>query len=186
MFSVQEDRKEHRKKRAASLPTPTGSLSSVFVYTAPLFFTLLVGATLLFLANIIFDQDALGRLLNPLQWSLGMIAYALLIVLIVFIIALFLITPALTAFLVNLKRPVLTSWSKAISSGIVLFLFCIFVMSIATYDHSRAHNTELTQYKMLLIYGLLFGAPLSLSVLLFGRLGSSWGIKRCENRLPEC
>lgn len=156
---------------------------------APVLFALIIGCILLFLANITFDHEALGKLLNSMQWPLGMIVHALLIILTIVLIILFIITPALTAFLVNLKRPVLKSWGKALLSGIMFFMFCVIAVSIAT-NSLKPHDAELTQYelaqyKLLLVYGLLCSSLLSLSVLLFGRLGSSLGIKRREHRLPD-
>jgi len=177
---MQEDGKKHSKNRSASSPAPTGLISSAAVYTAPVLFTLLVGTILLFLAYVTFDQEALGRLLNSVQWPLSLIVHALLIILTIALIILFMITPALTAFLVNLKYLVLTNWGKAIISGVLFFLFCILIISIAIFYHSRVHNTELTQYYLLLIYGLLFSSLLSLSVLLFGALALHWAISAAK------
>ncbi len=166
---------------------PTDYLSLAAVYMAPVLFAFIIGSILLFKANVTFDHEALGRLLNYLQaqWPLGLIVHALFIILTIALIILFMITPALSAFLVNFKYPVLTSWGKAILSGVVFFLFCILIISIAIFYHSRVHNTELTQYKLLLIYGMLFSSLLSLSVLLFGLLGSSRGFKGSERYMPE-
>ena len=172
------------KTKAAS--SPTGLLNLMAVYMTPVLSFLLIGLILLFLINIaVIDQEALGRLLYPVQWPLSIIVYALLMILLVLINILFLITPALAAFMVNLKRPTLTGWGRAILSAAVFFLFYIIAISVAIYYHYKALGTELAQYNSIVLYALLFGVILSLSVMLFGRLGASLGIKRHKRRLPS-
>ena len=172
------------EKEVAS--SQAGLLSLMAVYMTPVLSFLLIGLILLFLINIaVLDQEALGRLLKPVQWPLSIFVYALLMILLVLINILFLITPALAAFMINLKRPTLTGWSRAILSAAVFFLFYIIAISVAIYYHYKALGTELAQYNSIVLYALLFGVILSLSVMLLGRLGSSLGIRRRERRLPD-
>ncbi len=116
---------------------------------------------------------------------LSIFVYALLMILLILINILFLITPALAAFMINLKQPTLKGWSRAILSAAVFFLFYIIAISVAIYYHYKALGTELAQYNSIVLYALLFGVILSLSVLLFGLLGSSRGFKGSERYMPE-
>lgn len=183
---MHKGRRAQSKNKGSLSSAPTGSLSSAVVFMAPVLFALIIGCILLFLINIaVLDQEALGRLLKPVQWPLSIFVYALLMILLVLINILFLITPALAAFMINLKRPTLTDWSRAILSAAVFFLFYIIAISVAIYYHYKALGTELAQYNSIVLYALLFGVILSLSVMLFGRLGASLGIRRRERRQPD-
>jgi len=189
---MQEGRQDQNKRKVVLSPTPNGLITTAAVYTVTIISSLLVGVITLFIVYVIIGHKALNKFIKILhtQWiSLSLFIHTLLMILTITFFIIFLIAPALKAFLVNFKWPVLTNWRKALLNGIVFLLFCISIISIASYTfnppYAELSQYELTQHKLLFMYDLLISSLLSLSVILIWHIGFSLGIRRYKKLLPD-
>lgn len=152
-------------------------VSTVILLTLMAILPAVLIVLLLGIAYLILDRVALEPY-NLLLPNAGVINYAVMAVWMLIAVGLIpmlcLLMPAVSAFLFNLVKPLITSWLRAAFSGAVFLLIysialitLVVLIGLSTF----AMNYSINLGRMIGI-GLFLGVGLSVSLVLFGRLGA--------------